>query len=57
MKRFWEDVTVAAEEIGWAVRLDGRPVRTPARGVLVVPTHTLADAIAGEWLAVERRAW
>jgi chaperone required for assembly of F1-ATPase len=31
MKRFYTDVTVVAEEGGFAIRLDGRPVRTPAR--------------------------
>ena len=53
MKRFWQDVAVAPEEGGWAVRLDDRPVRTPARAMLIVPNRALADAIAGEWHAVE----
>ena len=53
MKRFWQDVAVAPEEGGWAVRLDDRPVRTPARAMLIVPSRALADAIVGEWLAVE----
>jgi chaperone required for assembly of F1-ATPase len=35
------------------VRLDGRPVRTPARSPLVVPTSVLAQPIAEEWRAVE----
>ena len=41
------------EDGGWAIRLDGRPVRTPARAPLVVPTEALAEAIADEWRAVE----
>ena len=53
MKRFWQDVAVAPEEGGWAVCLDDRPVRTPARAMLIVPHRALADAIAGEWHAVE----
>ena len=53
MKRFWQDVAVAPEEGGWAVCLDDRPVRTPARAMLIVPNRALADAIAGEWHAVE----
>lgn len=53
MKRFWQEVAVAPEEGGWAVRLDDRPVRTPARAMLIVPNRALADAIAGEWHAVE----
>lgn len=52
MKRFWKEVTVDREGDGWALRLDGRPVRTPARAALVVPTVALANAIAQEWRAV-----
>jgi chaperone required for assembly of F1-ATPase len=53
VKRFWKDVAVEAEDGGWKVELDGRPLRTPARAALVVPTQALADAIAGEWRSVE----
>lgn len=53
MKRFWKEVEVAREEGGWAIRLDGRPVKTPARAPLVVPSRALGDAIAGEWRSVE----
>lgn len=49
MKRFWNSVDVAQEERGWSIRLDGRPMRTPARSLLEVPNEPLADAIAGEW--------
>jgi chaperone required for assembly of F1-ATPase len=51
VKRFWKDVQVREDEGGWGVSLDGRPVRTPARAPLVVPTRPLADAIAEEWPA------
>jgi chaperone required for assembly of F1-ATPase len=50
VKRFWKDVTITAER---GIALDGRPVRTPGRLALVLPTDTLADAVAGEWRAVE----
>ncbi|MFL6721332.1 MAG: ATP12 family chaperone protein [Sphingomonas sp.] len=53
MKRFWKEVSVAPEDGGWAIRLDGRLVKTPARAVLAVPTQQLADAIADEWRAVD----
>ena len=33
------------------IHLDGRPVRTPKKRHLVVPTRALADAIAEEWAA------
>jgi chaperone required for assembly of F1-ATPase len=53
MKRFWKDVAVEPEGDGWTIKLDGRPVRTPARAALAVPTKPLADAIAAEWRGVE----
>lgn len=49
MKRFWKEVAVESEENGWGIRLDGRPVRTPARAPLVMPTQKLAEAVADEW--------
>lgn len=52
MKRFWKDVTLSQEDEGWGVRLDGRPVKTPARAALQVPTQPLAVAIADEWREV-----
>ena len=47
MKRFWKDVAVVED----GIRLDGRPVRTPARAELKLPTAALAEAVAGEWRA------
>jgi len=49
MKRFWKTAEAVAEDGGWAIRLDGRPVRTPSRVALVVPGATLARTIAAEW--------
>lgn len=51
MKRFWRKVTVEAHEGGYRVLLDGRPVRTQERNLLVLPTSTLADRTAAEWRA------
>ncbi len=48
-KRFWKAVTVEAVEGGFTVRLDARPVKTPGKNLLVVPTQALAQAIAAEW--------
>jgi len=54
VKRFWKEVEVAEDaEGGWAIQLDGRSVKTPAREALRAPTKALADAIAEEWNAVE----
>ena len=52
MKRFWTEAAVAEGGSGWSIELDGRPVRTPLREALEVPTRGLADAIAAEWNAV-----
>jgi chaperone required for assembly of F1-ATPase len=51
MKRVYREVAIRAAEGGWAVALDGRPMRTPARSELVVPTAALAAASAAEWEA------
>jgi len=48
-RRFYATATIAAEAGGYAVRLDDKPVRTPARRVLAAPTLALAEAIAAEW--------
>ena len=50
-RRFWTEVSVIADATGYAVRLDARPVRTPAKAPLLLPTRALAEAIAAEWLA------
>ena len=50
MKRFYTDVSIAREEkAGFGILLDGRPVRTPARALLALPTAALAEAVAQEW--------
>lgn len=49
MKRFWKEVAVVAEDGGWGIALDGRPVRTPQRAPLAVASAALAEAIAAEW--------
>lgn len=48
-KRFWKTAKVAETEQGFTVHLDGRPVKTPAKAPLVVPTRAMADVIAQEW--------
>ena len=49
MKRFWKDVAIDADRV---VTLDGKPVRTPGRRPLALPTDALAEAVAEEWRAV-----
>jgi chaperone required for assembly of F1-ATPase len=49
VKRFWKDVAINADRV---VTLDGKPVRTPGRRPLALPTDALAEAVAAEWRAV-----
>ncbi|MBO9579884.1 MAG: ATPase [Sphingobium sp.] len=51
MKRFYKLAEPLAGPDGWAITLDGRPVKTPARAALVVPGEALAEVIAAEWSA------
>jgi chaperone required for assembly of F1-ATPase len=56
MKRFYKEAGVESTVGGWRVLLDGRPMRTPAKSVLLVPTRALAKAIANEWDEVPEKA-
>jgi chaperone required for assembly of F1-ATPase len=49
VKRFWKAAEVEREGEVWGIKLDGKPLRTPARAALVVPAEALARAIAEEW--------
>ncbi|WP_207457933.1 ATP12 family protein [Azospirillum sp. SYSU D00513] len=51
MKRFYKAVSVEAVDGGFDVRLDGRPIRSPAKAPLVIPSEPLARGIAAEWEA------
>ena len=51
MKRVYREVMTTPLEAGWGIALDGRPMRTPAKNRLIVPTEPLAAAIAAEWQA------
>jgi len=50
-KRFYKQANFGPAEGGFAVFLDGKPVRTPARRPLAPPTAALAAALADEWAA------
>lgn len=50
-RRFYKAVSVEKQPDGYAVLLDGRPVKTPARRALAAPAQTLAQALADEWEA------
>ncbi len=52
MKRFWETAEASATDAGFAIALDGRRVKTPAKADLILPTEKLADAVTEEWNGV-----
>lgn len=49
MKRFYKNAAVAERDGGFAVLLDGKPIKTPAARPLVAPNVALAERIAEEW--------
>ncbi|WP_289034182.1 ATP12 family protein [uncultured Roseibium sp.] len=53
-KRFYKEATHAPVEGGFAIHLDGRPVKTPGKATLTLPGETLAKAVAAEWDAQEK---
>lgn len=53
MKRFWQNAGVSQAADGFHVALDGRPLKTPAKAAMMLPTRGLADMVAAEWNAVE----
>ena len=48
-KRFYKSASAARLDGGFTVQLDGRPLKTPAKATLTLPTEALAEAIANEW--------
>lgn len=50
-KRFWTAATVEEVAEGFAVHLDGRPVRTPLKTLVAAPSRALAGGVAAEWQA------
>ncbi|KRS19535.1 ATP12 family chaperone protein [Roseovarius indicus] len=52
-KRFWKEAQVVEAEGGFAVELDGRPVRTPLKSAMTLPSRAMAEAVAAEWDAQE----
>jgi chaperone required for assembly of F1-ATPase len=48
-KRFYQEARAEARADGVAVLLDGKPLLTPARRILLAPTEALGTALAAEW--------
>lgn len=53
MKRFWTETAVTEADEGFGVALDGKPISTPAKQPVLMPSRAMADAFAAEWEAVE----
>lgn len=49
VRRFWKEAVAVAEDGAYAVHLDGRPLRSPGKAPLRVPSRALAARIAAEW--------
>jgi chaperone required for assembly of F1-ATPase len=55
-KRFYKEVALKDEGEGRAsLLLDGKPVRTPGKAPLALPSRALAEAVADEWRAQGER--
>ncbi|WP_199260165.1 ATP12 family chaperone protein [Paracoccus binzhouensis] len=53
-RRFWTTASARRAGDGWEVVLDERPLRTPGKSPLILPTEALATAIAAEWDAQQQ---
>ena len=49
MKRFWETAALVPQPGGLGVLLDGKPLRIPGGGPLVMDRPALAEAVLAEW--------
>ncbi|MFQ6553439.1 ATP12 family chaperone protein [Aestuariibius insulae] len=49
LKRFWSDACVVEDRHGYRIELDGKPIRTPLKDLLLLPTRAMADAVSAEW--------
>jgi chaperone required for assembly of F1-ATPase len=54
-KRFYQRADVADRDGGFTLLLDGKPVRTPGKRQLLLPSRALAEAVAEEWRAQKER--
>ena len=50
-KRLYAKADVMEAEGGFAVTLDGKPIRTPSGRIVALPSRAIAEAMAGEWEA------
>jgi len=50
-KRFYAEAAMAEGDGGFAITLDGRPIKTPSGRPVIVPSREIAQAISEEWRA------
>ncbi|MBV9530658.1 MAG: ATPase [Bradyrhizobium sp.] len=50
-KRFYASAAVIDAQGGFAVTLDGKPIRTPSGRLVTAPVREIAEAISAEWEA------
>jgi chaperone required for assembly of F1-ATPase len=50
-KRFYAKADVIEADGGFAIALDGKPIRTPSGRIITAPSREIAQAIAAEWEA------
>src|ERR1700744_3135890 len=48
-KRFYTGVDVMETDGGFAVALDGRPIKTPSGRIVAVPSRPIVEAMVAEW--------
>ncbi|MGY3437928.1 MULTISPECIES: ATP12 family chaperone protein [unclassified Marinovum] len=54
-KRFWKQTEIQPGDGGFGVALDGKPVKTPAKAALLLPTEAFAEKVRDEWEAIEEK--
>jgi len=55
LRRFYKQAAAVEADGGYGIELDGKPLKSPAKAPLVLPNRKLADAVAAEWQAQEKK--
>lgn len=54
-KRFYKEASASRTSEGFSIELDGKPVKTPGRNTLLMPTNESAELVVDEWNNVDDR--
>lgn len=52
-KKFYKEASAVEADGGFSIALDGRPVKTPSKQILMLPGQASAKIVADEWNAAE----